>query len=65
MGFDQPPAITMPAGSVLTITQTASKTVLTITPDGTMMRDGKPIDDLSPEQLREVIVDLVNLLRRR
>ena len=42
----------------------SSDPVLTITPEGIMMRRGKPINDCSKDELIELVTDLVDLFRK-
>ena len=60
---DQPPAIISPAS--LTIQQQSTKTILTVTPDGKILRNGTPINFIPKEEALKVIRELVDVMQRR
>jgi hypothetical protein len=46
-------------------TQDANNVILVIKVDGTIMYHDKPFDTLSVDELKECVLDLINLLRRK
>ena len=73
MDMQQPPetpVIEMPAGNLTFTTEYVAKfpapvEVLRITSDGRIERHGKPIEQLSSDELLAVVRELVDLVRNR
>ena len=69
--MNEPPAIHQLAPSNFVnnttniVTIPASKTVVILTADGKLMRDGREIKDLPRDELLVIIGELVDLIRRK